>query len=187
MVCTADESKDKYEHLKETVNEELKKAFRPEFLNRIDDIIVFAHLNKTEIREIVDLMFKDLLKRIEAHEFKIEVTDEVKDYLAEEGYSEAYGARPLRRVIQKKIEDTLAEEILNGKYVAGDTIRAELVDKKIVFEKVGAKKEKEKKEQPVSVLSLVDDSHISRSEYLHEPACGFRVLWKYQTGDALFF
>ena len=144
-----DESKDKYEHLKETVNEELKKAFRPEFLNRIDDIIVFAHLNKTEIREIVDLMFKDLLKRIEAHEFKIEVTDEVKDYLAEEGYSEAYGARPLRRVIQKKIEDTLAEEILNGKYVAGDTIRAELVDKKIVFEKVGAKKEKEKKEQPV--------------------------------------
>ena len=132
-----DESKDKYEHLKDTVMEEMKKAFRPEFLNRIDDIIVFSHLSKPEIREIVDLMFKDLVKRIQSHDFTIEVSDEVKDYLADEGYSEAYGARPLRRVIQKKIEDTLAEEILNGKYKAGDVISAKLEDKKIIFEKVG--------------------------------------------------
>ena len=136
-----DESKDKYEHLKDTVMEEMKKSFRPEFLNRIDDIIVFAHLSKPEIREIVDLMFKDLVKRIQSHDFTIEVSDEVKDYLADEGYSEAYGARPLRRVIQKKIEDTLAEEILNGKYKAGDVISAKLEDKKIVFEKVGEKAE----------------------------------------------
>ena len=141
-----DESKDKYEHLKDTVMEEMKKAFRPEFLNRIDDIIVFAHLSKPEIREIVDLMFKDLVKRIQSHDFTIEVSDEVKDYLADEGYSEAYGARPLRRVIQKKIEDTLAEEILNGKYVAGDIISAKLEDKKIVFEKAGHKDEAAAKE-----------------------------------------
>ena len=141
-----DESKDKYEHLKDTVMEEMKKSFRPEFLNRIDDIIVFSHLSKPEIREIVELMFKDLVKRIQSHDFTIEVSDEVKDYLADEGYSEAYGARPLRRVIQKKIEDTLAEEILNGKYVAGDVISAKLEDKKIVFEKVGESAKKEEAE-----------------------------------------
>ena len=95
--------KDKYEKLKETVNEELKKAFRPEFLNRIDDIIVFNHLQKEEIRQIVDLMMKDLFKRLSERDLSIEVTDEVKDFLAKDGYSEAYGARPLRRLIQRKI------------------------------------------------------------------------------------
>ena len=118
-----DESKDKYEHLKDTVSEEMKKAFRPEFLNRIDETIVFSHLSKPEIRQIVDLMLKDLLKRLAERELNIEVTDEVKDHLAENGYSEAYGARPLRRLIQRKVEDSLAEEILSGKYSAGDTIR----------------------------------------------------------------
>ena len=113
---TAETAKqDKYEKLKETVNEELKKAFRPEFLNRIDDIIVFSHLSKEEIREIVDLMMKDLFKRLSERDLSIEVTDEVKDYLAKDGYSEAYGARPLRRLIQKKIEDQLAEEILTNR------------------------------------------------------------------------
>ena len=130
----SDEQKDKYEHLKETVMEEMKKAFRPEFLNRIDDIIVFAHLSKPEIRQIVDLMLNDLFKRLASQNLKIEVTDEVKDYLGEAGYSEAYGARPLRRLIQKRIEDGLAEEILSGKYTAGDTIVLNLKDQKIVFE-----------------------------------------------------
>ncbi|MCR5265892.1 MAG: ATP-dependent Clp protease ATP-binding subunit [Cyanobacteria bacterium RUI128] len=137
-------SKDKYEKLKDTVNEELKKAFRPEFLNRIDDIIVFNHLNKEEIREIVDLMMKDLFKRLSERELSIEVTDEVKDFLAKDGYSEAYGARPLRRLIQRKIEDQLAEEILTNAYEPGDIILLKLKDEKIVFEKkAGAKKAKE--------------------------------------------
>lgn len=130
-----DVKKDKYEKLKDTVNEELKKAFRPEFLNRIDDIIVFSHLSKEEIREIVDLMMKDLFKRLSERELSIEVTDEVKDYLAKDGYNEAYGARPLRRLIQKKIEDQLAEEILTNAYNSGDTILLKLVDDKIVFER----------------------------------------------------
>lgn len=131
---TADDAaKDKYEKLKDTVMEEMKKSFRPEFLNRIDDIIVFAHLTKPEIRKIVDLMFNDLFKRLESQDLKIEVTDEVKDYLAEDGYSEAYGARPLRRLIQKKIEDGLAEEILAGQYSAGQKIVLKLEDKKIIF------------------------------------------------------
>ena len=130
-----DESKDKYEKLKDTVTEEMKKAFRPEFLNRIDETIVFSHLSKDEIRQIVDLMLKDLFKRLAERELSVEVTDEVKDHLAENGYSEAYGARPLRRLIQRKIEDELAEEILSGKYENGDTIRIVLHDGKIAFEK----------------------------------------------------
>ncbi len=140
-----DESKDKYEKLKETVSEEMKKAFRPEFLNRIDETIVFSHWSQEEIRQIVDLMLKDLFKRLAERELTIEVTDEVKDHLAKNGYSEAYGARPLRRLIQRKVEDMLAEEILSGKYSAGDTIVLKLVDDKIAFEK---KAKRAKKEQP---------------------------------------
>ena len=144
------EKKDKYEKLKDTVNEELKKAFRPEFLNRIDDIIVFAHLSKEEIREIVDLMMKDLFKRLSERELTMEVTDEVKDFLAKDGYSEAYGARPLRRLIQRKIEDELAEEILTNAYEPGDTILLKLKDDKIVFEKKSGEKQAEEQveEQP---------------------------------------
>ena len=145
-----DVSKDKYEKLKETVNEEMKKTFRPEFLNRIDDIIVFAHLSKPEIRQIAELMMKDLLKRLDEQGIKIDVSEEVKDFLSEDGYSEAYGARPLRRLIQSKIEDGLAEEILTGQYKAGDTVLLKMEDKKIKFEKLqtskGTKKTKTEKE-----------------------------------------
>ena len=150
-----DVKKDKYEKLKDTVNEELKKAFRPEFLNRIDDIIVFSHLSKEEIRQIVDLMMKDLFKRLSERELSIEVTDEVKDYLAKDGYNEAYGARPLRRLIQRKIEDQLAEEILGNAYQPGDTILLKLDTsegegkEKLVFERKAGNKKAEKVEETV--------------------------------------
>lgn len=142
-----DEKKDKYDKLKDTVMEEMKKAFRPEFLNRIDDIIVFAHLSKEEIRQIVDLMLKDLFKRLAERELSIEVTDEVKDFLATDGYSEAYGARPLRRLIQRRIEDTLAEEILTNKYSAGDVIILKMEDGKIAFDKSKVSKKKDEKDE----------------------------------------
>ncbi len=134
---SGDDKKDRYEKLKETVNEELKKAFSPEFLNRVDDIIVFAHLSQDEIRQIVELMLKDLFKRLSERNLTIEVTDAAKDYLAKEGYSETYGARPLRRVIQKKVEDVLAEEILSGNYKENDKLKMDFKDEKIVIEKVG--------------------------------------------------
>ena len=164
-----DESKDKYEHLKDTVAEEMKKAFRPEFLNRIDETIVFSHLSKPEIRQIVDLMLKDLLKRLAERELNIEVTDEVKDHLAENGYSEAYGARPLRRLIQRKVEDSLAEEILSGKYAPGDTIRLTLTDGKITFEKAAKRRSKKEKtsadEKPIEIVeeSTMDD-YVKKGE-----------------------
>ena len=134
----ADEKKDKYEKLKDTVNEEMKKAFRPEFLNRIDDIVVFSHLSKEEIRQIAELMMKDLFKRLAERDLKMEVTDAVKDFLSTDGYSEAYGARPLRRLIQRKVEDTLAEEILTNAYQPGDTIILDYKDGKLAFSKKGA-------------------------------------------------
>ena len=104
-------------------------------MNRVDDIIVFAHLNQEEIRQIVELMLKDLFKRLSERELTIEVTDAAKDYLAKEGYSETYGARPLRRVIQKKVEDVLAEEILSGNYKANDKLKMDYRDDKIIIEK----------------------------------------------------
>ncbi len=145
-----DEKKDKYEKLKDTVNEEMKKAFRPEFINRIDDIIVFSHLSKEEIRQIVDLMMKDLFKRLDERGLKMEVTDEVKDFMATDGYNEAYGARPLRRLIQRKVEDTLAEEILTGKYHEGDTIVLDMKDGKMFFSKKGEEPAKEEKVEEVT-------------------------------------
>ena len=143
-----DDKKDKYEKLKDTVMEELKKAFRPEFLNRIDEIIVFSHLSKEEIRQMVDLMLKDLFKRLDERELTIEVGDDVKDYLAKEGYSEAYGARPLRRVIQKKIEDVLAEEILTGNYKPKDVLVMSMEgEDKIKISKKEPSAEAEQKEE----------------------------------------
>ncbi len=137
------EATDRYERLKETIMEELKKTFRPEFLNRLDDIIVFSHLTQPEIREIVDIMLKDLMKRLEEKELKVNISSEVKDVLAEEGYSQTYGARPLRRLIQKKIEDCIAEEILTGLYKEGDVLNLTLDDKKkIIFEKIQSKPKK---------------------------------------------
>ncbi|NLF83713.1 MAG: ATP-dependent Clp protease ATP-binding subunit, partial [Candidatus Gastranaerophilales bacterium] len=139
FTVASNEEEDRYEKMKDTVMEEMKKAFRPEFLNRLDDIIVFSHLTKEEIRQIVDVMLADLIKRVQNQDIEIEIPDDVKDHLAKEGYSQAYGARPLRRLIQKVIEDALAEELLSGLAKEGDVIKLKLDGKKIVFEKVERK------------------------------------------------
>lgn len=118
----------KYTKIKDTVSEELKKTFRPEFLNRLDDTIIFQQLSKEEIRQIVDIMIKDLMSRLNNQKLKLELTDEVKDHLAKDGYSPSYGARPLRRVIQKQIEDPLCEELLQSHYKEGDIIKAVMQD-----------------------------------------------------------
>ncbi len=132
-VQTTEEAK--YEKMKEKVMDEMKRTFRPEFLNRLDDTIIFHQLSKEEIREIVDIMGKDLMKRVKAQNMELVITDEVKDALAKEGYSPTYGARPLRRVLQKRIEDEISEEMLQGKFKEGDHITAIMKDSKIIFEK----------------------------------------------------
>ncbi len=130
----------KYEKMKEKVMDEMKRVFRPEFLNRLDDTIIFHQLTKEEIRRIVDIMVKDLMDRMKAQNMELLITDEVKDALAKEGYSPTYGARPLRRVIQKQIEDEISEEILMGKFKEGDQIATAVKDGKIVFDKVTKKR-----------------------------------------------
>ncbi len=115
-----------YKRMKSTVTDEMKKTFRPEFLNRLDDIIIFKHLLKEELHKILDLMVKDLGKRIDEKSMVLELSAEVKDKLVKDGYSQAYGARPMRRTLQKLIEDALAEEMLAGKFKEGDKIGAVL-------------------------------------------------------------
>ncbi|MBI4267974.1 MAG: ATP-dependent Clp protease ATP-binding subunit [Chloroflexi bacterium] len=110
-----------YETMREKLLAELKKSFRPEFLNRIDSVVVFHSLNKEHIRKIVDLMLGNVTKQLAEKQIKLEVTESAKDLLGEKGYDEVFGARPLRRVIQDMVEDKLSDGLLRGKIRAGDT------------------------------------------------------------------
>jgi ATP-dependent Clp protease ATP-binding subunit ClpC len=111
-----------YEKMKERVTEELKKNFRPEFLNRIDEVIVFHELTRDEVKEIVNLMIRRLAEQLESQDVGIELTDAARALLARKGYDPALGARPLRRAIQRYVEDPLSEKILWKEYEAGDMV-----------------------------------------------------------------
>src|SRR5690606_38016791 len=113
------------EVMKSTIQNALKKAFSPEFLNRLDDVIVFNSLLKEHIHQIIDLTLGKLFSRLDTLGFKVELTLKAKDYIAEKGYDPQYGARPLNRAIQKYLEDPLAEEILKGEAQEGDVIVAD--------------------------------------------------------------
>ena len=115
------ESDAQYNRIRNLVNEELKQYFRPEFLNRLDEIIVFRQLNKEEVKEIAVIMLKEVFGRLIEKGITLEVTDKFKERLVEEGYNPSYGARPLRRAIMRLLEDSLAEEILSGRIKEGDT------------------------------------------------------------------
>ncbi len=122
-----------YEDMKSNVMGELKKTFRPEFLNRVDEVIVFHPLDEEHIRSIVGVMTDVLAKRLKQNEINITVTDEAKVFLAKKGFDPVYGARPLRRSIQTMIEDKLAEQMLEGKIKAGDDVLIELDEDKMKF------------------------------------------------------
>lgn len=117
-----------YETMKSKVMDNLKKAFRPEFLNRIDDIVVFHPLTADELKQIVGIMTNDLRKRLADRDLSLEFSDAALSELAKDGYDPEYGARPLRRAIQNKIEDPLADALLSGQYQDGDTIKVDLDD-----------------------------------------------------------
>lgn len=125
-----------YNDMKSRVMDELKHTFRPEFLNRLDDIIVFHSLNEAQIRQIVELMLKGVGKMLLEKNINLTVTDEAKDYLAKEGFDPVYGARPLRRAIQQKVEDALSEEILAGNISIGDNVEAYMKDDKLTLKKI---------------------------------------------------
>jgi len=121
-----DQSESQYNRIKSLVNEELKNYFRPEFLNRLDEIIVFRQLNKGEVKEISEILLKEVFARLTEKEIYLQVTDKFKDRLVEEGFNPAYGARPLRRAIMRLLEDVLAEEILSKRLQEGDTATVDI-------------------------------------------------------------
>jgi ATP-dependent Clp protease ATP-binding subunit ClpC len=127
-----DANESQYNRIRSLVNEELKNYFRPEFLNRLDEIIVFRQLNKAEVTEIADIMLKEVFGRLTEKGIVLEVTDRFKDRLITEGYSPSYGARPLRRAIMRLLEDSLAEEILSGRIKDGDTALVDVDENGIV-------------------------------------------------------
>ncbi len=119
--ATEDAAESQYNRIRSLVNEELKQYFRPEFLNRLDEIIVFRQLKEDEIKEIADIMLKEVFNRLKDQGITLEVTESFKNRLVKEGYNPSYGARPLRRAIMRLLEDSLAEEILSGRVKDGDT------------------------------------------------------------------
>ncbi|WP_078060424.1 ATP-dependent Clp protease ATP-binding subunit [Desulfotomaculum copahuensis] len=126
-----------YEKMKDRVTDELKRTFRPEFLNRLDEIIVFHSLTAEHIREIVGLMLQDVAARMQENDVIIDVTEAARDLLAKEGFDEQYGARPLRRAIQRQIEDRLSEEMLKGTFKPGDRVVIDAAEGRITVHRAG--------------------------------------------------
>ncbi|HNS67673.1 MAG TPA: AAA family ATPase, partial [Mesotoga infera] len=122
-----------YESMKTSVLEEVKKTFRPEFLNRLDEIVVFHQLTKEQIKVIIDILMRDMRKRLKEKHLELVLSEKAQDFLVEEGFNPVYGARPLKRAIQKYVEDPLSEELLRGRFHEGDMITIELKNKLLVF------------------------------------------------------
>ena len=135
------EEESQYNRIRSLVNEELKQYFRPEFLNRVDEIIVFRQLKKDEVKEIADIMLNEVFGRLREQGITLEVTEKFKDRLVEEGYNPSYGARPLRRAIMRLLEDSLAEEILSGRINDGDTAVVDVDEGGQVVVRPGEKRE----------------------------------------------
>jgi len=123
------------DRVREQVLAEMRRYFKPEFLNRVDDIIIFHSLDKEQILKIVDIQLERVQKRLEERKLKLELSQKAKQFLADTGWDPEFGARPLKRAIEKELLDPLAQEILKGKYLEGDVIKVEVVDRKLVFEK----------------------------------------------------
>ncbi len=122
-----------YESMKEKVMAEVKKTFRPEFLNRLDEVIVFHELTGEQLRQIVDLMVKDLEKRLAERKLGLEITDAAKSWLAKAGFDPVYGARPLRRAVERYVENPLSTKVLRREFKDGDTVIVDLVDEELTF------------------------------------------------------
>jgi ATP-dependent Clp protease ATP-binding subunit ClpB len=132
IVAEADE-----ERMREQVEETLALQFKPEFLNRIDDVVIFKRLTKDEIKEIVELQVEQLVGRVRERGIEVELTDRARELLANLGYDPTYGARPLKRVIQKRLVDRLALAILEGEFTDGDTVEVDVADGDLTFRKTG--------------------------------------------------
>ncbi len=130
MGFVSGEEQDKYDEMRAKIEEAMKRQFNPEFLNRLDEIIVFRSLSKDDIFRIIDIQTKLLLKRLNAMDLSVEIDDPAKNFLAEKGYDEKYGARPLRRTIQRYVEDELADRVLRGELESGSVVQISFDEEK---------------------------------------------------------
>jgi ATP-dependent Clp protease ATP-binding subunit ClpC len=165
FAISEDETGASYDEMKGRIMGELKKVFRPEFLNRIDEVIVFHKLSKEEIREIIDLLISRVKAQVAEHELQLDLTDEAKDLIAEKGWDPSMGARPLRRAIQRYIEDPLADEVLRaGEITPGTTVLVERdpsgdeEDKPLKLKLVKPRKRAAKKKEPAAVGGRGDEA-----------------------------
>ena len=160
FVVKKDEAKQEqetYDEMREKLMGQMKKAFRPEFLNRVDGIVVFRALTRDEIKSIVDLELHKVQERIAHQDIKIQATDAAKQYLSDKGYNFEFGARPLRRVIQNEVEDVLSDSFLSGKFEKGDTVEIDLVEGNLTFNplKPSQMEEPPKLEEPQNEIMMV--------------------------------
>jgi len=153
----AQQEQDTYDEMREKLMGQMKKAFRPEFLNRVDGVVVFRALTRDEIKSIVDLELHKVQERIAHQDIKIQATDAAKQYLSDRGYNFEFGARPLRRVIQNEVEDVLSDGFLAGKFEKGDIVEVDLVEGNLTFNpiKPSQMEEPPKLEEPQSEIMMV--------------------------------
>jgi ATP-dependent Clp protease ATP-binding subunit ClpC len=151
---SADDSS--YAKMKDMLNKEVEKHFRPEFLNRLDDTIVFKGLSKDNLTNIVDYEMKKVFKRLSEHGLELELTGQAKEFLIEKGYNPDFGARPLRRAIEQYVEDPLSENILKGEYRGKDRVIVSVKDGNLYFEGVASKPKEEEKEKETPTPSVGD-------------------------------
>ncbi len=127
------------EGVRREVMDTLRQHFRPEFLNRVDEIIIFQPLTREQMRSIIDIQLRGLMKRLEERKIRIELGDRAKDLIIEEGYDPTYGARPLKRTLQRQVLDPLAMRVLQGDFREGDTVRVDVSGGQLQFSKVGCR------------------------------------------------
>ncbi len=140
-----------YEHMKDLLTKEVEHQFRPEFLNRVDDIIVFKQLNRDDLKLVIEIELKGVNNRLKDRGVNMEVSEEAKEYLIERGFNPEFGARPLRRIIERMIEDPLSEEILKGSFKEEKLLKVEIRDGHLYFNTTAGKdKEEPKPEEAVS-------------------------------------
>jgi ATP-dependent Clp protease ATP-binding subunit ClpC len=132
-----------YDSMKGKVLGEAKRVLKPEFINRFDDLIVFHQLNREDLKLIVDLEVAKLVERIKQKEIKVVLDDKAREFLIEKGFDPAYGARPMRRAVERYLEDPMAEEMLKGTFKPGDTADVTATDKELIFKSVGTAKASE--------------------------------------------
>jgi ATP-dependent Clp protease ATP-binding subunit ClpC len=134
----------RYEEIRTSALSEMKRLFNPEFINRVDETVVFHSLNREHLREILELMLKEIQVQLTEQNITLQITSAARTHLIEEGYDEKYGARPLRRTLQRLVEDPLSIDILKGRFKQGSTIVVDVKDKKIAFRSKRSRKSSDK-------------------------------------------